>query len=101
MQNKYCIIKKDNVMRLFYKGVELENILYWGARHPDFHNITFTAEGDYVEFKIDSSNATYQTTEEVLVELLLAKDEQIERLQEEVEKLRRSYGHEYGRAIDG
>jgi hypothetical protein len=36
-----------------------------------------------------------------LVELLLAKDEQIERLQEEVERLRRSYGHEYGRAIDG
>ena len=39
-------------MRLFYKGVELENILYWEARHPDFHNITFTAEGDFVEFKI-------------------------------------------------
>jgi len=99
--HKYCIIKKDDVMRLFYKGVELENILYWEARHPDFHNITFTAEGDFVEFRIAASNTTYQTTEEVLVELLLAKDEQIERLQEELERLRRSYGHKYGRAIDG
>ena len=88
-------------MRLFYKGVELENILYWEARHPDFHNITFTAEGDFVEFKIADSNTTYQTTEEVLVELLLAKDEQIERLQEEAERLRSNYGHEYGRDIDG
>jgi hypothetical protein len=93
MQNKYCIIKKDNVMRLFYKGVELENILYWEARHPDFHNITFTVEGDYVEFKIDSSNTTYQSTEEFLVELILGKDEQIAKLQEEVERLRRNNGH--------
>ena len=99
--HKYCIIKKDNVMRLFYKGVELENILYWEARHPDFHNITFTAEGDFVEFKIADLNTTYQTTEEFLVELILAKDEQIAKLQEEVEILRRSYGHEYGRAING
>ena len=99
--HKYCIIKKDNVMRLFYKGVELENILYWEARHPDFHNITFTAEGDYVEFKIDSSNTIYQTTEEVLVELLLGKDEQIAKLQEEVERLRRIYGHEHGRTVNG
>ena len=88
-------------MRLFYKGVELGNILYSEARHQDFHNITFTAEGDFVEFKIDSSNTTYQTTEEFLVELLLGKDEQIAKLQEEVEKLRRSHGHEYGRAING
>ena len=99
--HKYCIIKKDNVMRLFYKGVEIENILYWEARHPDFHNITFTVEGDFVEFKIADSNTTYQTTEEVLVELLLAKDEQIERLQEELERLRRNHEHEHGRAIDG
>ena len=99
--HKYCIIKKDNVMRLFYKGVELENILYWEARHPDFHNITFTVEGDYVEFKIDSSNTIYQTTEEVLVELLLGKDEQIAKLQEEVERLRRIYGHEHGRTVNG
>ena len=99
--HKYCIIYEDKKMRLFYKGVELENILYWEARHPDFHNITFTVEGDFVEFNIDSSNTTYQTTEEVLVELLLAKDEQIERLQEEAERLRSNYGHEYGRDIDG
>ena len=99
--HKYCIIKKDNVMRLFYKGVEIENILYWEARHPDFHNIPFTVEGDFVEFKIADSNTTYQTTEEVLVELLLAKDEQIERLQEELERLRRNHEHEHGRAIDG
>ena len=99
--HKYCIIKKDNVMRLFYKGVEIENILYWEARHPDFHNITFTVEGDFVEFNIDSSNTTYQTTEEFLVELLLAKDEQIERLQEEVDRLGRNRGHEHGRAING
>ena len=88
-------------MRLFYKGVEIENILYWEARHPDFHNITFTVEGDFVEFNIDSSNTTYQTTEEFLVELLLAKDEQIERLQEEVDRLGRNRGHEHGRAING
>ena len=93
--HKYCIIKKDNVMRLFYKGVEIENILYWEARHPDFHNITFTVEGDFVEFNIDSSNTTYQTTEEVLVELLLGKDEQIAKLQEEVDRLGRSHGHEH------
>jgi hypothetical protein len=99
MQNKYCVINENNKIRLFYKGVELGNILYWEARHPNFHNITFTAEGDFVEFKIDSSNTTYQTTEEVLVELLLAKDEQIAKLQKEVERLGRS--HEYGRAIDG
>jgi hypothetical protein len=36
-----------------------------------------------------------------LVEILLAKDEQIAKLQEEFERLRRSYGHEHGRAIDG
>jgi hypothetical protein len=36
-----------------------------------------------------------------LVELLLAKDEQIERLQEEVERIRRIHGHERGRAING
>ena len=99
--HKYCIIYEDKKMRLFYKGVELENILYWEARHPDFHNITFTAEGDYVEFKIDSSNTIYQTTEEVLVELLLGKDEQIAKLQEEVERLRRIYGHEHGRTVNG
>ena len=91
--DKYCIITDNKKMRLFYKGVELKYFKGLELRHPDFYHITFTVEGDFVEFNIDSSNTTYQTTEEVLVELLLAKDEQIERLQKEVEKLRRTYGH--------
>ena len=99
--DKYCIITDDKKMRLFYKGVELKYFKGLELRHPDFYHITFTVEGDFVEFNIDSSNTTYQTNEEVLVELLLAKDEQIAKLQEEVEILRRSYGHEHGRAING
>lgn len=93
MEPKYCIIHTDQKMRLFYKGVEIEHFKAWEARHPDFHDITFTVEGDSVDFHIDKETAIEQTTEEFLVERLLEKDEIIGKLQEELVRLRRSHGH--------
>lgn len=81
-------------MRLFYKGVELEHFRAWEARYPDFHHITFTVDGDYVEFNIDKDVASEQTTEEFLVEQILQKDEIIKQLQEEIFNFRRSHGHD-------
>lgn len=101
MQAKYCIIKKENTMRLFYKGVELEHFRAWEARYPDYHHITFTVDGDYVEFSIDNDVASEQTTEEFLVEQILQKEQTIIELQQEIVRLRRSYGHEHRREVDG
>lgn len=97
MQPKYCIIRKDNTMRLFYKGVEIEHFRAWEARYPDFHHITFTVDGDYVEFSIDNDVASEQTTEEFLVEQILQKEQKIVDLQREIVRLRRSYGQVGGR----
>lgn len=94
MQNKYVILRKDNKLRLFYKGVELENVVAWEARHPDFHNITFTVDGSYVELSIDKEQISEQTTEEFLVEEILQKDQIITELQREILRLRRNYGHD-------
>jgi len=63
--------EKDNKLRLFYKGVELQNIIAWEARHPDFHNITFTVEGDFVELSLESEKVSDLSTEEFLVEQIL------------------------------
>jgi len=92
---KYCIINKDNRMRLFYKGVEIDHFRAWEARYPDFHHITFTVDGDYVEFNIDKETAIEQTTEEFLVERLLEKEDIISQLQEELIRLRRNHGLEH------
>jgi hypothetical protein len=97
MQPKYCIITKENTMRLFYKGVEIEHFRAWEARYPDFDNITFTVDGDYVEFSIDKDVASEQTTEEFLVEQILQKEQMIIELQQEIVRLRRSYGQFGGR----
>lgn len=80
-------------MRLFYRGVELIHFRAWEARYPDFHQITFTVDGDHVEFNIDKESTVEQTTEEFLVERLLEKDEMIAELQREISRLRRTYGH--------
>lgn len=88
MEYKYCIITKDNTMRLFYKGVEIEHFRAWEARYPDFHHITFTVDGDYVEFHIDKDQVSEQTTEEFLVEQILQKDEEIKELKKQNNILR-------------
>lgn len=93
MQNKYVILRKDNKLHLFYKGVELQNIIAWEARHPDFHNITFTVEGDFVELSLESEKVSDLSTEEFLVEQILQKDFVIAELQREISRLRRTYGH--------
>lgn len=93
MQNKYVILRKDNKLRLFYKGVELQNIISWEARHPDFHNITFTVEGDFVELSLESEKVSDLSTEEFLVEQILQKDFVIAELQREISRLRRTYGY--------
>lgn len=93
MEHKYCIITKDDKMRLFYKGVEIEHFRAWEARYPDFHHITFTVDGDYVEFNIDKDQVSEQTTEEFLVEQILHKEQMIVELQREIVRLRRAYGH--------
>ncbi len=80
-------------MRLFYRGVELKHFRAWEARHPDFHDITFTVSGELVIFNIESEETIEQTTEEFLVERLLEKDEMIVELQREIVKLRRTYGY--------
>ncbi len=91
MKNKYVVMRKDNKLRLFYKGVEIEHFRSWEARYPDFHHITFTVDGDYVEFSIDKDVAAEQTTEEFLVEQILQKEQKIVDLQREIVRLRRTY----------
>ena len=80
-------------MRLFYRGVEIEHFAAWEARYPNFYDITFTVRGELVQFHIDNETATEQTTEEFLVEQILHKEEMIAELQQEIVRLRRSYGH--------
>lgn len=93
MEKKYFVIRKDNKLRLFYKGVELQNVLAWEARQPDFDDITFTVEGDFVEFNVDTDQFLEQTTEEFLVEQILQKDQIITDLKKDILGLRRDYGY--------
>ena len=92
--NPFAIITDNHQMSLFYKGMEikyLKQLDFTNFTNPELTDINFTVAGHLVDINLDLPNIEKhnKTTEELLVEEILKRDEVISILKQEIIMLKR------------
>jgi len=93
MSHSFTIITENRQMRLFYEGTEIKHLTqidFTDFIFPEVAQINFSVSANLVKINLDSPKIEKfgKNTEELLVEEILKREEEIIILKKEIENLR-------------